>query len=252
MPNRAEFAAGVLDLEGLQLPPGPWDWDVAPPPCLLNVLEVRTAHTVAELTAMLVPDSQTLLRPAERDAFCPLCHAEDLSTSHAPYQRRAWLDSWCLTCSSHGCVLGCFAGPEPAGTGSGFRSGRDARRCELKHLGRVHVFSPPQIEYCHGNGISVTNSSLAVGGWFVADLLSCSLGRRLMLAMGQEQGPRQIYSAIGILGRRWLDDDGNPARGEVFAPRAPLRQRLLAAMAASLVRGAVRRRPLGECRSPQP
>jgi hypothetical protein len=77
---------------------------------------------------------------------------------------------------------------------------------------------------------------LGAGGWFDPNLLRSEFGRRLMLLMGCKLGSNLFYTAIGLEPKPWLDDDGRPCVSlNVAAPRARLRTRLLAAMAASVL-----------------
>lgn len=237
MPNREEFAAGVLALEGQRLPAGAWDWDCGPPPPLLDALARRTPYSVAQLEAMLVPVSPNVLRQAERDAFCPVCHEADRA-GEGPYQRKAWLDAWTLSCPVHHRVLGAHAAPKSYLPGDPPYGRYEALRLELERAQRVHRFRPPAVAARSRHGGGLVKRVFHSQGWYEPAALASAFGRRVMLLVGCEGGRALTYAALGMDGPRWLDDNGIAYAGsEAPAPRASLQRRLMGAMAASVLCG---------------
>jgi TniQ len=94
----------LFGLEGLPPPDEATDWDVAPPPALLEIVAQRTGYGIERFKRMLVADHDDLLAPSLRDAYCPRCFNDDMR-SRAIYQRRDWLCAWTIICTKHQCFL---------------------------------------------------------------------------------------------------------------------------------------------------
>lgn len=111
--SREELAGALLGSPEL-LGPQPVDWDVHPPPELIEQLSRCSMVDRASLEALILSPSGDLLRPHERNMYCPRCWEEDFQ-SLTVHERGSWLNCWTLRCVKHDHVLRSFkASPEPA------------------------------------------------------------------------------------------------------------------------------------------
>ena len=85
-----------------------------------------------------------MLFQRHRDAYCPRCFKEDVER-RAVYTRRRWIDSWCLQCEVHGCLLGAYVHP-PSGRNEKLLPNplpvSEQLRLGTTRLGTVLVFDP--------------------------------------------------------------------------------------------------------------
>ena len=101
-----DFASAILRVDGHKLP-GNFDLDCEPPEALLCSLAKYSSLRRSELERLIVQPTAAILSVTNRDAYCPQCFSDD--REHGVYYRRkAWLDSWMISCESHRCALGRF------------------------------------------------------------------------------------------------------------------------------------------------
>lgn len=96
-----EFARALLAEWGEELPLGPIDWDVAPPPALVYCLRFRTCLGKDVIEELICKPREDSLRLAERGVFCPECW----ESADPLYTRKSWLSAWCTVCFEHRCLL---------------------------------------------------------------------------------------------------------------------------------------------------
>lgn len=236
-----DFVASLLLMEGMGPPAPNCDWDCDPPQFLLKVLADRTGTPLSALRELVVQARSGILRPAERDAYCPLCFAEDIKR-RAVYRRRAWLDSWTLTCATHGCLLGSYE--EVAHAKSGRAASReltpsDQVRLGTTTLGYVTGFSPPSVWWTqlHHLPRGARTADVAQGRWLDPEMCRGELGRDLVLLAGSHLAEDLYYLLFADVRRDsmcWRDERGKFVNWpNLRFPLARTRARLMAAYIAA-------------------
>ena len=239
----SDFAASILSLEGIALPPISTDWDCNPPHTLVEVLSHRGGLPLAKLRALIVPTTPDTLRPRERDAYCPVCFKADLK-QRAIHQRRDWLNAWTMTCAVHGCVLWSYEQVAHArAPRQQFRTliAPEQIRLGTVKLGYVTGFSPPYACWAPSLGMSRRERDLKLsqGHWLDPNLLTSDVGRSLVLLCGSQEADSIYYVLFGAPRSQeycWQKDlrEGQGAP-QATSPRAQIRARLTAAYTAAAI-----------------
>ncbi len=210
MDSARRFADGVLRSEGMR--PLSWevsDLDTETPLRLITVLARRTAVCEQQLMRMMVKKGPHVLFKRHRDAYCPRCFKEDVER-RAVYTRRRWIDSWCLQCEVHGCLLGAYVHPPSGLSAKKLPDGlspSEQRRLGTTRLGTVAVFNP-RLHFWGETG--AVNRKPSRPRWLDPAMLRSPLGRSLMLLCGSTVGEHVEKAVFSVFGRgkheRWCDD----------------------------------------------
>jgi TniQ len=184
-----EFAAGIIALEHQSLPHA-CDFDTKPPEALITALSKSSGYRRSELERLIVYPTGSTLRPEQRDAYCPECMREDREQGIV-YFRRAWLESWTLTCDRHHCLLGRF---EPM----------EYRPVEPPKIRKLFP-ARPEAYRRNPSVVDVKLPIIQVAGAphpslpvpALADMLKCLAGRDLLLVMGSEVANSVVYDLSG-------------------------------------------------------
>jgi TniQ len=210
MESSIDFVAGVLRFEGMR----PLSWDVIDldtetPPRLIAALARRTAVCEQQLMRMMVKKGPHVLFRRHRDAYCPRCFKEDVER-RAIYTRRRWIDSWCVQCEVHGCLLGAYVHPPSVFGAKKLPDGlppSEQRRLGTTHLGTVAVFNP-RLDFWEET--SAVKRKPSRPRWLDPSMLRSPLGRSLMLLCGSTVGEHVERAVLSSFGRekhqRWFDD----------------------------------------------
>lgn len=239
----ADFALSILSLEGLSLPSHDIDWDCDPPPALLEILCRRGRLPLAQLQEAVVSGTQEVLRPRERDAYCPICFQSDLER-HAIHRRRDWLNSWTMTCAVHGCLLWSYehvAFARATREQSRTLVAEEQIRLGMERVGHVTGFSPPYACWSPLRDISRRDRDLKLseGRWLDRALLTSEAGRSLLLLCGSRKADSIYYVLFGVARPEdlcWTDElNDGPIAQPARSPRANIRARLTSAYTAAAI-----------------
>ena len=210
MDSSKTFVAGVLRSEGMRALS--WevsDLDTETPLRVITALARRTAVCEQQLMRMMVKKGPHVLFQRHRDAYCPRCFQEDVER-RAIYIRRQWIDSWCLQCEVHGCLLGAYVHPPSGLNTKNLPNGlppSEQRRLGTARLGTVLVFDPRLHFWGETSAIKRKPSRPR---WLDPSMLRGPLGRSLMLLCGSTVGEHVEKVVLSSFGRkehqRWLDD----------------------------------------------
>jgi hypothetical protein len=203
-----EFAKAVIALEHQSLP-HTCDFDTEPPDALITALTNHSGCRRSELERLIVRPTGGTLRPEDRDAYCPECMRKDREQGIV-YFRRAWVDSWTLTCERHQCLLGRFEPfeyrpVEPANSRNLFPQRPEAYR-------RNPAVVDVKLPILQGAAAPCHSVDLPI----IAGMLKSLAGRDLLLVMGSEAANLVIYDLTG-LARFWNAVWHGPGR----VPRGP-------------------------------
>lgn len=204
------FANAVLRFEGMRpLPPEVSDIDIEAPSRLISALARCTALCEQELRQMMVNKGLHVLFQRDRDAYCPRCFQEDVE-HRAIYRRRQWIDSWCLQCYRHRCLLGRYVDP-PWERKPKLLPIDEQVRLGVDRLGTLVTFDPRG--YFSESAASVVRR-VAKSRWLNSSMLTSPLGRSLVLVCGSTVGEHLERVIFGDYGRkesdRWFDHQGTP------------------------------------------
>ena len=236
-----DLAESVLALDHERLPRSAVDWDTGPPEPLLTSLAGHTRLRLGELQHLVVPRGPATLRPAQRDAYCPRCFAEDNRRDGILYIRRSWLDAWQISCERHGCLLGtlCLYEYEPEApifSPVCVKSSALPRMATPVRLNpSVKSFAPLSLKCSE----TISSQDALSDSWWDSAMMQSMVGRDLMLFMGSSAADLLFHRLFGIArpwNAVWHDQGRRPLRlPQIEHPMAPVAVRLEAAYLASLV-----------------
>ena len=210
MDGPRSFANGVLESEGMRRLS--WDiddLDTEAPRRLIIALARRTALCEQQLMQMMVKKGPHVLFQRHRDAYCLRCFKEDVER-RAVYTRRRWIDSWCLQCEVHGCLLGAYMHP-PSGRNEKMLPASEQLRLGTKRLGTVVAFEP---RLSFWGEASTTKRKPSRPRWLDPSMSSSPLGRSLVLLCGSAVGEHLEGAVLSSCERkkhqRWFDCQRRP------------------------------------------
>jgi TniQ len=239
--READLAETVLALDHEREPRGSIDWDTGPPETLLISLAGHTRLRIGELQHLIVARGPATLRPAQRDAYCPRCFAEDKQRDGISYIRRSWLDAWQFSCERHACLLGTLCPYEyepeaPIFSPVWVKSREPPRLATPVRLNpSVKSFAPLPLKCSE----TLSHQDAQSDSWWDPAMMQSMVGRDLMLFMGSSAADLLFHRLFGIArpwNAVWHDQRRRSMRlPQIEHPMAPVAVRLEAAYLASLV-----------------